>query len=85
MDTLTPIHCSQEFLESGNYVEVRRGDVIGAVLPAQNYLPVVGNSSDGSLLLRTRDDDDPPSRLNLEEQSLALHLFVEIGEQHYNS
>ena len=82
VDTLARIYCTQELIEPVNYITIRQGDAIGVVLPTENYIPMIGNESDSTLLTIVRPGDvEVSSILNgLLTQSLALHLYAEIGK-----
>ena len=83
VDTLARIYCTQELLEPVNYIAIRQGDVIGMVLPIENYIPMIGMESDNMLLMREGSEDLSPSSVLNSSSFLALHLYVEIGRMLY--
>ncbi len=72
VDTLARIYCTQEILV--NSIEVRRGDVIGVVLPTENPIPMIGMESE-NILHYSETLDDLLRLLNS-----ALHLYAEISK-----
>ena len=72
VDTLARIYCTQEILV--NSIEVRRGDVIGVVLPTENPIPMIGMESENILHYSDTLDDF------FESLSSALHLYAEISK-----
>ncbi len=78
VDTLARIYCTQEILEPVNSIEIRRGDVIGVVLPTENSIPMIGMQSDNTLLVRFGDEEVSSDLNGLSAISRALHLYAEI-------
>ncbi len=72
VDTLAHIYCTQEILV--NSIEVRRGDVIGVMLPTENPIPMIGMESE-NILHYSETLDDLFRLLNS-----ALHLYAEISK-----
>ncbi len=72
VDTLARIYCTQEILV--NSTEIRRGDVIGAMLPAENPIPMIGMESENMLHYSDTSDNF------LEPLNSALHLYAEISK-----
>jgi hypothetical protein len=79
-ELLANIYCTQPLLDAGNCVQIRRGDVVGLVLPSTTPIPMVGKSSE--YFIMASSNDQPPlvnlSASNLVSQTLALHLYADI-------
>ena len=78
VNTLARIYCTQVLLDPVNYTEIRQGDVVGVTFPSQYPIPMIGMTSDhtimedstrGSFLADIKVDD-------LSTQSLSIHLYI---------
>ena len=86
--TLAKIFCVEETLDSADSVFVMQNDVIGAVLPSSNPIPVVSSDpSSSSSLMRHSQSSSAIDLLNSELTSLsgtALHLYGSISKEIMN-
>ena len=82
--TLAKIFCVEETLGSSGSVFVSAGDVIGAVLPSNNPIPVVSSDSTSNSSLMRHPQTTTPADLTSSGFSTisgsALHLYGTLGE-----
>ena len=84
--TLAKIFCVEETLDPAEYVQVSQGDVIGAVLPSSNPVPVIGSNT-GSTFFSLMKHSHNSVAINLLSSELttlsetALHLYTTLSKK----
>ncbi len=82
--TLAKIFCVEETLDPAEYVQVSQGDVIGAVLPSNNPIPVIGSNTGFSFSLMKHSQNSATTNLLSSEFTTlgvtALHLYTTLGK-----
>ncbi len=84
--TLAKIFCIEETLDPSEYVQVSQGDVIGAVLPSSNPVPVIGSNT-GSTFFSLMKHSHNSVAINLLSSELttlsetALHLYTTLSKK----
>ena len=79
VNTLARIYCTQVLLDPVNYTEIRQGDIVGVILPSQNPIPMIGTTSDYTILRNPFILS--PSNIssgNLSSVNFAIHLYTDI-------
>ena len=72
------IFCTQVLLAPANYTEIRRGDVVGVLLPSSNPIPLIGRDEDNTILRDYIGRSSPSNVSSNQLQSLAIHLYADI-------
>lgn len=82
ISTITNIHCKQVTLEPKEIFFIKKGELLGVVLPPKNPIPLIGHSSNHTIISFSNNHLTPSSipLTNLSTEKLAMHLYVNIGK-----
>ncbi len=86
VQTLANIYCTQEYLDRDNHVEIRRGDIVGVLIPTNLAIRMIGLNGDYNIRRNSVQQLTPSDQLSgLMEQQLRIHLYADTGKKllHY--
>lgn len=79
VNTLATIYCTQLGLSPVNYTKIRRGDLMGVLLPLQDPIPLIGNDSDSNIMISRQLRLTNLTSSELRPERAAMHLYAYVG------